>query len=174
MNLEGQMVSPVLPPQRGQPLDRTVAIKVDPFIIGRALETNLELADSLASRRHAKIVKADGRLLLVDLNSSNGTHINEEKISEHYLNDGDNLRIGEVVLAIGNPYGLSQTVTLGIISATGRTRLGLSAYENFIQTDAAINSGSSGGALVNLRGELVGINTAVFDGPVAPQRRGLF
>jgi serine protease DegS len=72
----------------------------------------------------------------------------------------DQLRIGEVVLAIGNPYGLSQTVTQGIISATGRTQLGLSRFENYIQTDAAINSGNSGGALVNLRGELVGINTA--------------
>ncbi|NIQ23683.1 MAG: trypsin-like serine protease, partial [Pseudomonas stutzeri] len=71
------------------------------------------------------------------------------------------LRIGEVVLAIGNPYGLSQTVTQGIVSATGRTQLGLTRFENFIQTDAAINIGNSGGALVNLRGELIGINTAV-------------
>jgi serine peptidase DegS len=76
------------------------------------------------------------------------------------LGRSDTLRIGEVVLAIGNPYGLSQTVTLGIISATGRTQLGLSRFENFIQTDAAINRGNSGGALVNLRGELIGINTA--------------
>ena len=77
------------------------------------------------------------------------------------LGRSDTLRIGEIVLAIGNPYGLSQTVTQGIISATGRTQLGLSRFENFIQTDAAINSGNSGGALVNLRGELIGINTAV-------------
>lgn len=77
------------------------------------------------------------------------------------LGRSDTLRIGEFVLAIGNPYGLSQTVTQGIVSATGRTQLGLSRFENFIQTDAAINTGNSGGALVNLRGELVGINTAV-------------
>jgi len=77
------------------------------------------------------------------------------------LGRSDTLRIGEVVLAIGNPYGLSQTVTQGIVSATGRTQLGLSRFENFIQTDAAINTGNSGGALVNLRGELIGINTAV-------------
>lgn len=77
------------------------------------------------------------------------------------LGRSDTLRSGEVVLAIGNPYGLSQTVTQGIISATGRTQLGLSRFENFIQTDAAINTGNSGGALVNLRGELIGINTAV-------------
>ena len=77
------------------------------------------------------------------------------------LGRSDTLRIGEVVLAIGNPYGLSQTVTQGIVSATGRTQLGLSRFENFIQTDAAINTGNSGGALVNLHGELIGINTAV-------------
>ena len=81
------------------------------------------------------------------------------------LGRSDTLRIGEVVLAIGNPYGLSQTVTQGIVSATGRTQLGLSRFENFIQTDAAINVGNSGGALVNLNGELVGINTAVLGGP---------
>jgi Do/DeqQ family serine protease len=80
------------------------------------------------------------------------------------LGRSDTLRIGELVLAIGNPYGLSQTVTQGIVSATGRTQLGLSRFENFIQTDAAINVGNSGGALVNLRGELIGINTAVLSG----------
>lgn len=72
------------------------------------------------------------------------------------------LNAGDVVLAIGNPYGLSQTVTLGIVSATGRNQLSLSRYEDFIQTDAAINSGNSGGALVNAVGDLVGINTAQF------------
>lgn len=77
------------------------------------------------------------------------------------LGRSDQIRIGDVVLAIGNPYGLSQTVTQGIVSATGRGPLGLTTFENYIQTDAAINSGNSGGALVNLRGELIGINTAV-------------
>jgi serine protease DegS len=72
----------------------------------------------------------------------------------------DTLEVGEVVLAIGNSLGLSQTVTMGIVSATGRG-LGLTEFEDFIQTDAAINIGNSGGALVNARGELVGINTAV-------------
>ena len=70
--------------------------------------------------------------------------------------------VGDVVLAIGNPFGVGQTVTQGIISATGRTHLGISAFENFIQTDAAINPGNSGGALVNAHGELIGINTAIF------------
>ncbi|MEL6869328.1 MAG: trypsin-like peptidase domain-containing protein [Pseudomonadota bacterium] len=77
------------------------------------------------------------------------------------LGRSDQMQIGDVVLAIGNPYGLSQTVTQGIISATGRGLLGLTTFENYIQTDAAINSGNSGGALVNTRGELIGINTAV-------------
>ena len=72
-----------------------------------------------------------------------------------------NLRIGDVVLAIGNPYGLTKSVTQGIVSATGRGILNLATFENYIQTDAAINAGNSGGALVNARGELVGINTAV-------------
>jgi Do/DeqQ family serine protease len=72
------------------------------------------------------------------------------------------LRVGDVVLAIGNPFGFGQTVTSGIVSALGRTGLGLNTFENFIQTDAAINPGNSGGALVNAAGQLVGINTAIF------------
>jgi serine protease DegS len=77
------------------------------------------------------------------------------------LGRSDQLRIGDIVLAIGNPYGLSKTVTQGIVSATGRGLLGLNTFEKFIQTDAAINEGNSGGALINTLGELVGINTAV-------------
>jgi serine protease DegS len=77
------------------------------------------------------------------------------------LGSSSELRIGDVVLAIGNPYGLTKSVTQGIVSATGRGLLDLVTFENFIQTDAAINAGNSGGALVNARGELVGINTAV-------------
>ncbi|WP_313741537.1 Do family serine endopeptidase AlgW [Pseudomonas sp.] len=74
----------------------------------------------------------------------------------------DTLRIGDVSLAIGNPFGVGQTVTMGIISATGRNQLGLNNYEDFIQTDAAINPGNSGGALVDANGNLTGINTAIF------------
>ncbi|WP_416426862.1 Do family serine endopeptidase AlgW [Pseudomonas sp. App30] len=74
----------------------------------------------------------------------------------------DNIRIGDVALAIGNPFGVGQTVTMGIISATGRNQLGLNTYEDFIQTDAAINPGNSGGALVDANGNLTGINTAIF------------
>lgn len=75
--------------------------------------------------------------------------------------DSSELRLGDVVLAIGNPFGIGQTVTMGIVSAKGRADLGIVDYEDFIQTDAAINPGNSGGALVNMRGELVGINTAI-------------
>jgi Do/DeqQ family serine protease len=78
------------------------------------------------------------------------------------LANSDKLRVGDFVVAIGNPFGLGQTVTSGIVSALGRSGLGIEGYENFIQTDASINPGNSGGALVNLRGELVGINTAIF------------
>ena len=78
------------------------------------------------------------------------------------LANSDQLRVGDFVVAIGNPFGLGQTVTSGIVSAMGRSGLGIEGYENFIQTDASINPGNSGGALVNLRGELVGINTAIF------------
>jgi Do/DeqQ family serine protease len=80
--------------------------------------------------------------------------------------DSNKLKVGDVVAAIGNPFGLSQTVTAGIVSALGRTTLGIENYENFIQTDAPINPGNSGGALVNMQGELVGLNTAI----LAPAR----
>lgn len=76
--------------------------------------------------------------------------------------DSEALRVGDVVLAIGNPFGVGQTVTQGIVSAMGRNQLGISTFENFIQTDAAINPGNSGGALINPNGELVGVNTAIF------------
>ena len=76
--------------------------------------------------------------------------------------DNNKMRVGDIVLAIGNPFGIGQTVTQGIISATGRDRIGLNTYENFIQTDAAINKGNSGGALINTRGEILGINSAIY------------
>ncbi|MDZ7735320.1 MAG: trypsin-like peptidase domain-containing protein [Gammaproteobacteria bacterium] len=87
--------------------------------------------------------------------------------------DSASLRIGDVVLAIGNPYGFGQTVTQGIISATGRKRLGITTFEDFIQTDAAINPGNSGGALVNSSGQLIGINTAIISNTGGSQGIGL-
>jgi serine protease Do/serine protease DegQ len=82
-------------------------------------------------------------------------------LSDLSLANSDSLQVGDFVVAIGNPFGLGQTVTSGIVSAMGRSGLGIEGYEDFIQTDASINPGNSGGALVNLRGELVGMNTAI-------------
>lgn len=85
-----------------------------------------------------------------------------ESLTEIKAADSDKLRVGDFVVAIGNPFGLGQTVTSGIVSALGRSGLGIEGYEDFIQTDASINPGNSGGALVSLTGELIGINTAIF------------
>ena len=85
-----------------------------------------------------------------------------ENLTDIGVADSDGLRVGDFVVAIGNPFGLGQTVTSGIVSALSRSGLGIEGYEDFIQTDASINPGNSGGALVNLKGELVGINTAIF------------
>ena len=84
-----------------------------------------------------------------------------DNLTELPIANSDALRVGDFVVAIGNPFGLGQTVTSGIISALGRNGLGIEGYEDFIQTDASINPGNSGGALVNLKGELIGINTAI-------------
>jgi len=85
-----------------------------------------------------------------------------DRLPSIIISQSETLRVGDVVLAIGNPFGVGQTVTMGIISATGRNRLGINTFEDFIQTDAAINPGNSGGALINPYGQLIGINTAIF------------
>jgi len=103
----------------------------------------------------ARIVGSDPELDVAILK------INSDELSEMILADSSKLEVGDFVVAIGNPFALGQTVTTGVVSALGRSGLGLEGYENFIQTDASINPGNSGGALVNLRGELVGINTAI-------------
>ncbi len=87
--------------------------------------------------------------------------VDANKLAQIAFADSSRLRVGDYVVAIGNPFGLDQTVTSGIVSALGRSGLGIEGYEDFIQTDASINPGNSGGALVNLRGELIGINTAI-------------
>ena len=86
----------------------------------------------------------------------------DEKLKELIIADSNNIEVGDFVVAIGNPFGLSQTATTGIISALGRSGLGIENLENFIQTDASINKGNSGGALINWKGELIGINTAIY------------
>lgn len=87
--------------------------------------------------------------------------IDAENLPTIALGNSASIEVGDIVLALGNPFGVGQTVTMGIVGATGRGNLGIERYENFIQTDAAINPGNSGGALVNVRGELIGINTAI-------------
>ena len=110
----------------------------------------------------------DGRQLQAELIGSDPEtdiaviRVPPDNLTEITSADSDKLRVGDFVVAIGNPFGLGQTVTSGIVSALSRSGLGIEGYEDFIQTDASINPGNSGGALVNLRGELVGINTAIF------------
>ena len=116
-----------------------------------------ELTVTLPDKREfkAKIVGTDPKtdLAVVKINASNLPYVR--------WGDSSKLQVGEYVLAVGNPFGLNSTVTLGIVSALGRGHMGITQYEDFIQTDAAINPGNSGGALVNTAGELVGINTAI-------------
>lgn len=88
--------------------------------------------------------------------------IDADNLTTIHIGNSDELKVGELVLAVGSPYGLSQTITMGIVSAVGRANVGIADYEDFIQTDAAINPGNSGGALVNVKGEIIGINTAIF------------
>lgn len=137
------------------------AVVIDPegylvtnfHVVANATEIRIQLADGRVAS--ADVVGNDAETDLALLKVDLGV------LPAIPLGRSDRLRIGDVVLAIGNPYGLSKTVTQGIVSATGRGLLGLATFENFIQTDAAINEGNSGGALINTLGELVGINTAV-------------
>lgn len=117
-----------------------------------------EIKVTLTDRRtfKARIVGTDKRTDLAVIALENADHLHQIK-----LGDSAGLHVGEWVLAIGNPFGLDSTVTSGIISAKGRDNVGVADYEDFIQTDAAINPGNSGGALVNIKGELIGINTAI-------------
>lgn len=123
-------------------------------VIEAADEIQVLLADGRKLR--AEVVGADRETDLAVL------IITADMLPSITIGDSENLRVGDIVLAIGNPFGVGQTVTQGIVSATGRDHLGINTYENFIQTDAAINPGNSGGALINVRGELIGINSAIF------------
>lgn len=123
-------------------------------VIAGSSEIQVMLSDGRIAK--AKIVGADPETDLAVL------QIPLQKLPSITIGNSDKLEVGDVVLAIGNPFGVGQTVTQGIVSATGRKRLGLNTFENFIQTDAAINPGNSGGSLINPRGELIGINSAIF------------
>jgi S1-C subfamily serine protease len=146
-----------------------VIVSADGFVL-----TNYHVVTGEANRRvtieqvDVTVVLSDKRELRADLvGFDSATDLALLKIAATGLptirwGDSSRLKVGEWVLAIGNPYQLSETVTLGIVSAVGRTNLGVSRYEDFIQTDAAINPGNSGGALVNAEGRLVGINTFIY------------
>ncbi|MGH6784766.1 MAG: trypsin-like peptidase domain-containing protein, partial [Sphingomicrobium sp.] len=124
------------------------------------IEGSSEVKVSLADKREfeAEIVLKDSRTDLAVLRIKDG----RQRFPALDLGDSDELQVGDVVLAIGNPFAVGQTVTQGIVSALARTQLGITDYGFFIQTDAAINPGNSGGALVDMEGRLVGINTAIF------------
>jgi len=143
-----------------QGLGSGVIVTSDGYIItnNHVVEEADELNVSLPDKRtfKAKVIGADPKtdVAVIKIDASN--------LPALPWGDASRLEVGEMVLAVGNPFGLSQTVTMGIISAIGRANVGIVDYEDFIQTDAAINPGNSGGALVNLKGELIGINTAIF------------
>jgi serine protease DegS len=123
-------------------------------VIDGADEIKVLLADGRSAQ--AKVVGTDPDTDLAVL------RIETESLPAIVIGNSKNLRVGDIALAIGNPFGVGQTVTFGIISATGRDHLGINAFEEFIQTDAAINPGNSGGALINASGELIGINSAIY------------
>jgi len=123
-------------------------------VIEGADAIEVQLNDSRSTR--AKVIGTDPDTDLAVLK------IQLDRLPAITLGNSNNLQVGDQVLAIGNPFGVGQTVTGGIVSAIGRNRLGINTFENFIQTDAAINPGNSGGALVDVHGHLMGINTAIY------------
>lgn len=157
--------------QRQQSLGSGVIISEQGYILTNhhvikdADEILVFLADGRESL--AKLVGTDPDTDLAVL------HIGLEKLRAIPIADSNKLRVGDIVLAIGNPYGFEQTVTQGIVSALGRYGLQINTYENFIQTDAAINPGNSGGALIDIHGNLVGINSAIFSRSGGSQGIGL-
>jgi Do/DeqQ family serine protease len=148
-------------PQRQSGLGSGVVVSADGYILTNfhVVEgaDEIEVASNDGRKFRAKIVGADPESDLAVLK----VHP-DAKLPVITFAPGDSLRVGDVVLAIGNPFGVGQTVTSGIVSALGRSHLGINTFENFIQTDAAINPGNSGGALVDNDGMLVGINTAIY------------
>ncbi len=137
-----------------------VIVRKDGYIItnNHVVESGDEIQVTLSDKRNfdAEVIGTDPKTDLALLK------IDADDLPVLAWGDSQTLEVGEIVMAVGNPFGLTQTVTMGIVSAVGRANVGIVDYEDFIQTDAAINPGNSGGALVNLKGELIGINTAIF------------
>ena len=135
-------------------VDANGYILTNNHVIEAASEIQVVLADGRAVP--ARVVGGDPETDIAVLQAAGG------KLPLATLGASDNMQVGDVVMAIDNPFGVGQAVTMGIVSATGRNQLGITDFENFIQTDAAINPGNSGGALINAVGEVIGINTAIF------------
>lgn len=146
-----------IPPRMGAGSGVIVSSDGDIVTNNHVVEGADEIRVTLSDKREfgAKVVGVDAASDLAFL------RIDAKSLPHLKFGDSAKLRLGEFVLAVGNPFGVGQTVTMGIVSAKGRAKVGIVEYEDFIQTDAAINPGNSGGALVNLAGELVGINTAI-------------
>jgi serine protease Do len=140
----------------GVVVTRDGVVLTNNHVVEQAEEVQVTLSDG--RKFDAKVVGTDPQSDLAVLRIEGKL---PQDLTPIEFGDSSALRLGDVVLAIGNPFGVGQTVTMGIVSAKGRTGMGIVDYEDFIQTDAAINPGNSGGALINLRGELVGINTAI-------------
>ena len=146
-------------PMRQQGEGSGVIVSADGYIVtnNHVVDGATELTVSMADKREmkARVIGTDAKtdIALIKVDARDLPHV--------VLGDSSKVEVGDIALAMGNPFGLGQTVTMGIISATGRGGLGIEDYEDFIQTDASINPGNSGGALVNSRGELIGINTAI-------------
>lgn len=149
------------PSQRQSGLGSGVIVSPDGYIItnNHVIETadQIEIALNDGRKFDARMIGRDPETDLAVLKIDT-----ESRLPVITLAGGDALSVGDVVLAIGNPFGVGQTVTMGIVSALGRSQLGINTFENYIQTDAAINPGNSGGALVDSVGNLVGINTAIY------------
>ncbi len=147
-------------PQKATSLGSGVIVSASGYILtnNHVVETADEIEVSLSDGKKllATVVGSDPETDLAVL------RVEAKDLPATTFGSSDSLRVGDIVLAIGNPFGFGQTVTAGIVSALGRSGLGINVFENFIQTDAAINPGNSGGALVDASGNLVGINTAIF------------
>jgi Do/DeqQ family serine protease len=148
--------------QRASSLGSGVIVSANGYVLtnNHVVEAADEIEVALADGKKllAKVVGSDPETDLAVL------RVNAENMPSVGFGSSEALRVGDVVLAIGNPFNLGHTVTLGIVSALGRSGLGVSTFENFIQTDAAINPGNSGGALIDASGNLIGINTAIYTG----------
>ncbi|MEK7294306.1 MAG: trypsin-like peptidase domain-containing protein, partial [Nitrospirota bacterium] len=162
----GEEPGPPIPPPPGPPgrpeqsagsgviIDAKGYIVTNNHVVDNASQITVTLSDKREFQ--AKLIGADPKTDLAVVK------IEADNLPALKWADYEKLQVGDVVLAVGSPFGLSSTVTLGIISALGRGNVGIADYEDFIQTDAAINPGNSGGALVNMSGDLIGINTAIF------------